>query len=88
MTRVRAGHQTVQRHAVIFHELDQLRQRNAAVFAAWNAVARQRAGIEPFADGARGNVANLGDFAGGEHVFELGRSWTSAFSPCQKQMCR
>ena len=75
-----SGHQTVQRHAVLLHEADELVQRNAAVLRAGNSVAVQRAGVEPLADGSRGDVADLGDFAGREDIFHLGCGAHGIFS--------
>ena len=69
--RVAAGHQAVERHAVLLHEADELVERDAAVLAAGDAVAVQGAGVEPLADGSRGDVADLGDFAGRQDVFHL-----------------
>jgi hypothetical protein len=69
----RAGHEAVQRHAVLLHETDQLIQRDAAVLAAGDAIPVQGAGIEPLADGSRCDAADLRDFAGGQNIFDLGR---------------
>jgi hypothetical protein len=51
------------------HELEQLAHGDAAVFRARDAVALQAARVEPLGDGSRGDIADLGDFTGGQHVF-------------------
>ena len=75
-----AGHQPVERHAVLLHEADELVERDPAVLAAGDAVAVQGAGVEPLADGPRGDVADLGDLAGRQDVFHLGGSAHRIFS--------
>src|SRR5688500_7736922 len=66
------GHQPVEGHAVLLHEADELVERDAAVLAAGDAVAVQRAAVEPLADSSRRDVADLGDLAGREDVFDFG----------------
>jgi hypothetical protein len=56
---------------MLLHKTDELINGNAPVFAAGNAISAQSARIEPFAHGARGDIADFGDFAGGENVFYL-----------------
>jgi len=53
------------------HEGDKLRQGDASVSAAGDAVSAQPAAVEPLADGPRGDVADSGDVAGGEHGFAV-----------------
>jgi len=68
-----AGHQAVKRHPVHLHEPDELVERNAPVFAAGNAVAMEGSAVEPFTDRARRNIADLGDLARGQNIFDFGR---------------
>ncbi len=58
-----------ERHAVFLEEPDELLAGDAAVLAAGDAIPLQAAGIEPFGDGAGGNLTDLGDLSGGEHLF-------------------
>ena len=63
------GVQSVERNAVRAHEAHQLRDGNAAVLAAGNAVAAELPAVEPLGDRAWSHLADLGDFAGRQNIF-------------------
>ena len=50
------------------HKSDQLVERDAAVLAPGYAISPKLAAVEPLGDGPWGDIANLGDLAGGEHI--------------------
>ena len=50
------------------HESDQLVERNAAVLAPGDAVSSKLTAVEPLGDGPWGDIANLGNLAGSEHI--------------------
>lgn len=50
-----------ERHIMFFEELDQAIARNAAVLGTRDTVSLKATGIKPLADGARRNLADLGD---------------------------
>lgn len=50
-----------QRHFVIFEELDQTIAGDAAILGTRDAVSLKATGVKPFADGARRDLADLGD---------------------------
>lgn len=61
--------QTIEGNVVLFHELDQGIEGNSSILGTGNAVAPQLPGVEPFADGAWGDVTNFGDLPSGEDIF-------------------
>jgi hypothetical protein len=56
---------------VDFHKTQKLGNWDSPVPPAWDAVALELAGVEPFCYGTRSDLANLGDLAGGKYVFSL-----------------
>lgn len=57
---------------MLFEEFDQILAGNAAVLRTGDAVPFESAGVEPFADGPRGHLADLRDLACGEHLHIFG----------------
>ena len=57
---------------MLFEEFDQILSGNAAVLRTGDAVTFESAGVEPFADGSRGHLADLCDLACGEHLHIFG----------------
>ena len=66
----------IEGHVVLPHEADKLGDGNAAVFGAGDFVAAELAGVEPFGDGARGDLADAGDVAGGQDIFVAGHGFS------------
>ena len=54
---------------MIFHELDQSIERDPPIARAGDAVAAELARIEPLADGARRDIADLCNFPGRKDIF-------------------
>ena len=57
---------------MLLKEFDQILAGNAAVLRTGDAVTFESAGVEPFADGSRGHLADLRDLACGEHLHIFG----------------
>ncbi len=79
-------HQPVEGNAVLPHESGKGLHWNPPVLGAWDAVSLELAGVEPLADRACGDIADLGNFAGCKYVLverihhaSFTLCWTAAF---------
>ena len=64
-----SGHQAIQRDAVLLHEFDQAALRDPPVFGTGDSVSLDVTLVEPFAHRACRDIADLGNFAGGQNFF-------------------
>src|SRR5205823_2094533 len=79
--------QLPERHAVLFEEPDELLPGDAAVLAAGDAVPLEPAGVEPLRDGPGGDLTDLGNLAGGEHLFHREALRLNSLDPAPRHGC-
>src|SRR5262249_6222393 len=64
-----------------FEELDEVLAGDAAVLAAWDAVAAEPAGVKPLAHRSGRDFTDLGDLPGGKDFLHVGHSNLCVLSP-------
>ena len=63
------GHETIQWDAVLLHEFNQAALRDSPVFGTGDSISLNVTLVEPFAHRTCRDIANLGNFTGGQNFF-------------------